>query len=154
MSDELPTAARVSDPGIRALYRLENRWQAWLDVEAALAKAQAELDIIPKAAAAAIAKAAHIWFGRIDIPCHLSKGSIALTPKVVRCGPGSEPLHQQLPGRSNVAMQQCASALDILSATGFQDLPVFLLGLLEMVCLIPGEAQISLEIQPKRRDQT
>jgi 3-carboxy-cis,cis-muconate cycloisomerase len=59
MSDELPTAARVSDPGIRALYRLENRWQAWLDVEAALAKAQAELDIIPKAAAPAIAKAAH-----------------------------------------------------------------------------------------------
>jgi 3-carboxy-cis,cis-muconate cycloisomerase len=39
MSDELPTAARVSDPGIRALYRLENRWQAWLDVEAAIAKA-------------------------------------------------------------------------------------------------------------------
>ena len=59
MSDELPTAARVSDPGIRALYRLENRWQAWLDVEAALAKAQAELGIIPKEAAAAIAKAAH-----------------------------------------------------------------------------------------------
>ena len=38
MSDELPTAARVSDPGIRALYRLENRWQAWLDVEVALAQ--------------------------------------------------------------------------------------------------------------------
>jgi 3-carboxy-cis,cis-muconate cycloisomerase len=59
MSDELPTAARVADPGIRALYRLENRWQAWLDVEAALAKAQAELGIIPQAAAEAIAKAAH-----------------------------------------------------------------------------------------------
>ena len=59
MSDELPTAARVSDPGIRALYRLENRWQAWLDVEAALANAQAELGIIPKGAANAIAKAAH-----------------------------------------------------------------------------------------------
>ncbi len=59
MSDELPTAARVSDPGIRALYRLENRWQAWLDVEAALAKAQAELGIIPTEAAAAIANAAH-----------------------------------------------------------------------------------------------
>src|SRR5579864_6194614 len=58
MSDELPTAARVSDPGIRALYRLENRWQAWLDVEAALAKAQAELGIIPKEAAEAITKAA------------------------------------------------------------------------------------------------
>src|SRR3984885_10726455 len=59
MSDELPTAARVSDPGIRALYRLENRWQAWLDVEAALAVAQAELGIIPAEAADAIAKAAH-----------------------------------------------------------------------------------------------
>jgi len=59
MSDELPTAARVSDPGIRALYRLENRWQAWLDVEAALANAQAELGIIPEAAAKAIAAAAH-----------------------------------------------------------------------------------------------
>ena len=41
MSDALPTATRVSDPGIRALYRLENRWQAWLDVEAALARAVA-----------------------------------------------------------------------------------------------------------------
>src|SRR5215472_2837525 len=58
MSDELPTAARVADPGIRALYRLENRWQAWLDVEAALAKTQAELGIIPKGAAEAIARAA------------------------------------------------------------------------------------------------
>src|SRR5580658_2531199 len=58
MSDQLPTAARVSDPGIRALYRLENRWQAWLDVEAALAKAQAELGIIPNEAAVAIAAAA------------------------------------------------------------------------------------------------
>src|SRR6201995_3736913 len=59
MSDELPTAARVADPGIRALYRLENRWQAWLDVEAALAVAQAELGIIPNEAAAAIKQAAH-----------------------------------------------------------------------------------------------
>jgi adenylosuccinate lyase len=60
MSDELPTAARVSDPGIRALYRLENRWQAWLDVEAALAKTQEGLGIIPEGAAAAIARAAHL----------------------------------------------------------------------------------------------
>src|SRR5712691_1609944 len=59
MSDELPTAARVSDPGLRALYRQENRWQAWLDVEAALARAQAELGIIPAEAAEAIAAAAH-----------------------------------------------------------------------------------------------
>src|SRR6266478_2400334 len=59
MSDELPTAARVADPGLRALYRQENRWQAWLDVEAALAGAQAELGIIPAGAAEAIAAASH-----------------------------------------------------------------------------------------------
>ena len=60
MTDELPTAARVSDPGIRALYALENRWQAWLDVEAALARAQEELGIIPKGAADAIAQKARL----------------------------------------------------------------------------------------------
>ena len=60
MSDALPTATRVSDPGIRALYQLENRWQAWLDVEVALARAQAELGIIPAAAAEAIAGAADL----------------------------------------------------------------------------------------------
>ena len=57
MNDQLPTAARVSDPGIRNLYRQEHRWQAWLDVEAALAKAEADLDIIPRAAAEAISRA-------------------------------------------------------------------------------------------------
>src|SRR6202795_2907106 len=60
MSDELPTAARVADPGIRALYKQENRWQAWLDVEVALAHAQAELGIIPAEAATAIAGAARL----------------------------------------------------------------------------------------------
>ena len=60
MSDSLPTATRVSDPGIRALYRLENRWQAWLDVEVALARAQAELGVIPPDAAEAIARAARM----------------------------------------------------------------------------------------------
>jgi adenylosuccinate lyase len=60
MSDTLPTATRVSDPGIRALYRLENRWQAWLDVEVALARAQEELGIIPAGAAEAIAKVARL----------------------------------------------------------------------------------------------
>src|SRR6476659_5334268 len=67
--DTLPTATRVSDPGMRALYRLENRWQAWLDVEAALAHAQAELGIIPKEAADAISRAARLDLldrGRID----------------------------------------------------------------------------------------
>ena len=68
MSD-LPTASRVADPGLRALYALENRWQAWLDVEAALAVAQAELGIIPAAARDAIVPKARLALmdrGRID----------------------------------------------------------------------------------------
>ena len=68
MSD-LPTASRVADPGVRALYALENRWQAWLDVEAALAVAQAELGIIPAAAAEAIVGKARLGLmdrARID----------------------------------------------------------------------------------------
>ena len=60
MNDNLPTAKRASDPGIRALYRLERRWQAWLDVEVALAKGQAELGIIPAEAADVIARAARL----------------------------------------------------------------------------------------------
>src|ERR1700694_5153600 len=60
MSDELPTAARVSDPGIRALYRLENRWQAWLDVEAGPGGGEGGLGIIPRPTAEAIARAARL----------------------------------------------------------------------------------------------
>ena len=59
MSD-LPTAGRVADPGLRALFTLDSRWQAWLDVEAALAIAQAELGIIPQAAADAIVPACRL----------------------------------------------------------------------------------------------
>jgi 3-carboxy-cis,cis-muconate cycloisomerase len=83
MSDELPTAARVSDPGIRALYRLENRWQAWLDVEAALAKAQAELSIIPGAAAQAIARAARLeLFDRARIDEGFARTGHTIVPLV------------------------------------------------------------------------
>ena len=60
MSDTLPTATRVADPGIRAIYSQESRWQAWLDVEVALARAQAELAIIPAEAADAIARGARL----------------------------------------------------------------------------------------------
>jgi len=54
------TASRVPDPGIRALFETEARHQAWLDVEAALALAEAELGIIPDAAAADIVRAANL----------------------------------------------------------------------------------------------
>ena len=71
------------DPGIRALYRLENRWQAWLDVEAALAKAQAELAIIPAEAAEAIARAARLeLLDRVRIDEGLARTGHTLVPLV------------------------------------------------------------------------
>ena len=51
-----PTSLRVPDPGIEALFEQDARWQAWLDVEAALAKAEAELGMIPAVAAEEIVK--------------------------------------------------------------------------------------------------
>ena len=60
MSDNRSTAARMRDPGIRALYRLENRWQAWLDVEVALARAQADLGMIPSEAVEPIVRSARL----------------------------------------------------------------------------------------------
>lgn len=69
MNTDLPTTSRIADPGIRALYALPTRWQAWLDVEVALARAQAELGMIPAEAPDAIAAKARLELmdsGRID----------------------------------------------------------------------------------------
>src|SRR5579859_2866013 len=63
------TDARVPDPGIRVLFARPNRWQCWLDVEAALAAAEAECGVIPAAAAPAIQSAARLAdmdLGRIE----------------------------------------------------------------------------------------
>lgn len=60
MKDDSPTASRVTDPGIRELYTIESRWQAWLDVEAALARAQAEIGMIPAEAAEQITATAYL----------------------------------------------------------------------------------------------
>ena len=46
-----PTSLRMADPGIRELFSEDSRLQSWLDVEAALARAQAELGVIPTEAA-------------------------------------------------------------------------------------------------------
>ena len=54
------TASRVPDSGIEALFGTEERWQAWLAVESALALTQADLEIIPREAAKAIAAACRI----------------------------------------------------------------------------------------------
>ncbi len=87
MSDTLPTTTRVTDPGIRALYRLENRWQAWLDVEAALAIAQAELGIIPQEAAEAIARHARLdLLDRANIDAGLARTGHTLVPLVWELG--------------------------------------------------------------------
>lgn len=51
---------------MRDVFCEENRIQKWLDVEAALAKAQAELGIIPDEAAAEISKKAHYKFMDMD----------------------------------------------------------------------------------------
>lgn len=50
----------VPDAGIRELFTTRAQWQAWLDVEAALARAEAELGIIPASAAATITGRARV----------------------------------------------------------------------------------------------
>jgi 3-carboxy-cis,cis-muconate cycloisomerase len=59
---EEPTSLRIEDPGVRALFTEHAKFQSWLDVEAALAQAQAELGIIPAAAAEEITRKAHLKF--------------------------------------------------------------------------------------------
>ena len=59
---EEPTSLRIEDPGVRALFTEAARFQSWLDVEAALARAQAELGVIPAAAAGEIVRKAHLSF--------------------------------------------------------------------------------------------
>ena len=55
-----PTALRMTDPGIRDLFSEDRIWQSWLDVEAALAQAQADLDVIPSEAADEITRKARL----------------------------------------------------------------------------------------------
>src|ERR1700674_5817477 len=59
MQDE-PTALRIPDHGVRELFSESSRLQAWLDVEAALAEAEAEFGVIPAAAAAEIVRKARL----------------------------------------------------------------------------------------------
>ncbi len=53
---DFATELRVPDPGVRALFTRNARWQSWLDVESALAAAEADLGMIPQAAAEEIAR--------------------------------------------------------------------------------------------------
>ena len=65
MQDE-PTSYRIEDPGVRELFSEISRYQAWLDVEAALAQSQAELGVIPQYAADEITRKAKIAL--LDMP--------------------------------------------------------------------------------------
>ncbi|MGE5510019.1 MAG: adenylosuccinate lyase [Bacteroidota bacterium] len=56
---------RVSTPEMRAIFEADSQYQAWLDVEAALAEAQAEVGMVPAEAARAIRAAARI--GNLDL---------------------------------------------------------------------------------------
>jgi adenylosuccinate lyase len=80
---EEPTSLRIEDPGIRALFTEAARFQSWLDVEAALAQAQAELGIIPAAAAREIVAKAHLkYLDLAAVRAGLAKTGHPLVPLV------------------------------------------------------------------------
>jgi adenylosuccinate lyase len=82
MLDE-PTSLRIEDPGVRALFTEHARFQSWLDVEAALAQAEAELGIIPKQAAEEITRKAHLEYLDLDaIRAGLAKTGHPIVPVV------------------------------------------------------------------------
>ena len=81
-----PTALRMPDPGIRELFSEAQRFQSWLDVEAALAQAQAELDVIPSDAAEEISHKARLELLDMD----------AIYEGLARTGHGLVPLIWEL----------------------------------------------------------
>jgi adenylosuccinate lyase len=80
---EEPTSLRIEDPGVRALFTEAARFQSWLDVEAALAQAQAELGVIPRPAAEEITRKAHLKFLDLDaVRAGLAKTGHPIVPVV------------------------------------------------------------------------
>jgi 3-carboxy-cis,cis-muconate cycloisomerase len=78
-----PTAYRIADPGVRGLFAESSRYQAWLDVEAALAQAQAELGIIPRSAAEEITRKAQLPLLNLDnIRAGLARTGHSLVPLI------------------------------------------------------------------------
>jgi adenylosuccinate lyase len=61
-----PAALRMADPGIRAHFTEAAQFQSWLDVEAALAQAQADLEVIPRSAADEITRKAQLSLLNLD----------------------------------------------------------------------------------------
>jgi 3-carboxy-cis,cis-muconate cycloisomerase len=81
------TDGRVGDPGVRALFTRDQRWQRYLEVEAALAFAEADLGVIPVEAAAAIAAAARLEALDMErIEAGVAQASHPLMPLIVELG--------------------------------------------------------------------
>src|SRR5262245_15358812 len=122
MTDERSTASRIPDPGLRALYKLENRWQAWLDVEVALARAQAELGIIPADAVEPIARAARLeLMDRARIDEAFARTAHTIVPLVWNfCGLSARRLAAGGPGaRPRRKTRRTATLLVFRQPTGF-----------------------------------
>jgi 3-carboxy-cis,cis-muconate cycloisomerase len=80
---EEPTTLRIDDPGVRALFTEPARFQSWLDVEAALAEAQAELGVIPAAAAREIASKCQLkYLDMAAVRAGLAKTGHPLVPLI------------------------------------------------------------------------
>src|SRR2546428_3631423 len=80
---EEPTSLRIDDPGVRALFTEAARFQSWLDVEAALAQAQAELGVIPESAAREISRKAQLsYLDLAAVRAGLAKTGHPLVPLV------------------------------------------------------------------------
>src|SRR2546423_6638183 len=80
---EEPTSLRIADPGVRALFTEDARFQSWLDVEAALAQAQAEVGISPEGAAREITLKAHLsYLDRAAITAGLARTGHPIVPLV------------------------------------------------------------------------
>ena len=78
-----PTALRMEDPGIRELFSEDERLQSWLDVEAALAIAEAELGVVPAEAAEEIVRKARLeYMDREAIQEGLARTGHGLVPLI------------------------------------------------------------------------
>jgi 3-carboxy-cis,cis-muconate cycloisomerase len=78
-----PAALRMADPGIRAQFTEAAQFQSWLDVEAALAQAQADLEVIPRLAADEITRKAQLSLLDLDaIHEGLAKTGHSLVPLI------------------------------------------------------------------------
>lgn len=88
------TASRVPQSGIGEWFDTRQRWQAWLDVEAALSQTQADFGIIPPEAAAAITTACRIDRLNLDrVREGIARSSHPLMPLIVELSQVVGPPH-------------------------------------------------------------